>query len=180
MYPLSYILFHMIFIVLSGIVLFNYFKLYTGSYIIFSWLWFNLFIAIYEFYIVYNRNKFESLECEKDFWSQSIKIEDNFWLRAWHEYTCYSDTRYLEPTNPVFMIEATNAVIVMFLWIALITRSRYALFALLVIQILCCLLYFITLYISRKTNVRYPKKAFVYLAISSLWVFAPLVVLYNI
>jgi hypothetical protein len=179
-YPFSYILLYVFIIIVSGFVSFKFFAPFTTSHALFAWLWFNVFIAIYEFYIVYQRKTLATMTCQTSFWNTPISQHENLWLRAWHEYTCYSDTRYMEPNNPVFLIEAMNAVIVVLLWIAFLFKSIICIYVLLVLQTLCCVLYFITLYTSRKTNTEHPRKALIYLSISSLWIIVPVALLFHL
>jgi len=149
----------------------------SGS-LLFGWLWFNLFIAIYEFYIVYNRDKFHKFKCPVNYWQEQVSLDSksgfNFWLNTWHEYTCQSDLRYLNPSSYVFYIELTNAILVVLLWIAFLTSGPV--FKLLWSQLLVCTLYFLTL--TRK-NLKTPisAKTIIYLLISSLWIIVPLTIL---
>ena len=41
--------------------------------LLFGWLWFNLWIAIYEMYIVYRRKQLTREKCQPGFWSQSSR-----------------------------------------------------------------------------------------------------------
>lgn len=152
-------------------------KLFAGSVApaVFAWLWFNLFIAIYEAYVVARRRSFSRSECPSGFWKEPVR--DGFWLRAWHEYTCYSDTRYLDPGDPVFIIEGLNAAIVALMWVALLLKAQAAIVPLLLLQALNCVAYFVTLYKSEKTTTSHRLKAASYLLVSSLWIIVPLLLL---
>ena len=154
-----------------------YISIFPKIPVLFAWLWFNIFIAVYEFYIIYNRQYFATLSCPSDYWGEPTS--KNFWLKTWHEYTCYSDTRYLDPSDTVFLIEGLNGVLVILQWIALLTGSYGILMYLLILQAANCLFYFVSLYRSRKTNTSFPHKATIYLLISSVWFFVPLYIVFN-
>ncbi len=174
MFPFTFLLVHAATILVTGYVAYTSSIFPKISLIIFCWLWFNIFIAMYEFYVIYNRRYFASLTCPSDFWKEPIN--NNFWLKAWHEYTCYSDTRYLNPSDTVFLVEGLNGVLVVLQWIAFLSGSYSILMYLLILQAANCLFYFVSLYKSRKTNVSSPFKAMIYLMISSLWLVVPIYV----
>lgn len=140
---------------------------------VFAWLWFNLFIAAYEAHVVIMRKKFSKSGCPSNFWKEPV--QDGFWLTAWHEYTCYSDTRYLDYNDPVFVIEGLNAFIVLMMWLALYFRAYTIIIPLLLLQALNCVLYFVTLYKSGKINKSHKLKTILYLLMSSTWIIIPLV-----
>ena len=156
--------------ILSGKIAYSYF--YQSPYV-FAWLWFNLWIAIYEIYIVVYRKELTKKRCQPGFWSRDTNIL-SFWKEAWNEYTCYSDERYLDPTDFVFVIEFMNALLIIGLWFAYVFKRSIILYLLLAIQGYHCILYFISLYHSKKTNTQYPWKTFSYLMISALWVILPI------
>jgi len=148
------------------------------SILLFSWLWFNLWIAVYEIYIVYYRKELTKNKCNSGFWSRENNLFD-FWKDAWNEYTCYSDTRYLNHNDFVFIIEFMNALLVICLFIAFIINSKYWIHLLLIIQAYHCSIYFISLLHSKKINTLYPIKTTSYLLISALWIFVPLVLIFK-
>lgn len=173
MSPFLYLLLTAIIIILTGSAVWRASNFSaTVPVLLFAWLWFNLFVAAYEFYIVYKRRTLAEQSCPQDFWG--TPDAPDFWLRAWLEYTCYSDTRYLDPDDPVFYIEGLNAVLVVLMWGALLTGSYELLVFLLILQAANCVFYFVSLYKSGKTNTASPTKLTLYLLMSSLWVFAPL------
>ena len=172
MLPLAFLLVQAGIILVTGVIVYNTSIFPKVHPVLFAWLWFNIFIAIYEFYIIYNRQYFVSLSCPNDFWKE--QVNNNFWLKAWHEYTCYSDMRYLDPKDTVFFIEGLNGILVLLQWVAFLTKSYNILIYLLILQAANCLFYFVSLYNSRKMNISLPYKASSYLIISSLWFIMPL------
>lgn len=162
-----------LFIVLSGIWFARFFES-AGLPIsvlpwLFGWLWFNLFIAVYEVYIVWKRADLQRLGC-LDFWGETGYKD--FWLKAWAEYACQADRRYLRPSDFVFWIEFGNAVWVVLLWIAFLARRWYWVGILLLIQAYHCVLYFLTW---AHSNVFLTGKGVAYLGLSALWIILPLV-----
>jgi hypothetical protein len=170
MYPLTYLGGVGLVLLVSGILL------YPGTQaLLFAWLWFNLFIAIYEVYIVAQKDKFNPKQCPKDFWKEHV--QDGFWLKAWHEYSCFSDRRYLSPMDFVFWIEFGNAILVILLWLAYLFHQPTLLMILLIIQAYHCSIYFLSLVQSKKYDQKVPWKRNLYLGISSLWIIIPLLCL---
>lgn len=172
-----------------GILLSSIVALYVSGYIfykaflnispyLFAWLWFNLAIALYEIYIVFHRRELTRKKCTNGFWSRDSNYR-GFWKDAWNEYTCYSDERYLDPDNFVFIIEFMNAILVICLLIAFMVQSKAWIYLLLAIQAYHCSIYFISLLHSRKTNTTYPMKTASYLLISALWIFVPIVLIFT-
>ena len=141
--------------------------------LLFGWLWFNLWIAIYEMYIVYQRKQLKKEKCQSGFWSKMNSFQ-TFWKDAWNEYTCFSDTRYLEPYDFVFVIELINAILVLIMWFLLVIKQMKGIYLLLLIQAYHCGIYFISLWYSQKINTQVPWKTWLYLWISALWIFIPL------
>jgi hypothetical protein len=177
MIPLVYLTFIVTLIIASGYVIYNLFNIQNPW--LFGWLWFNLFIAIFEFYVVYHKNKFSEGKCPRDYWREHV--DQDFWLKTWHEYTCQSDRRYLDKHSFVFNIELTNAVLVVLLWICYILGFAPGVVALLLIQIWVCVYYFLTLPLNRRDiNTENPIKTVSYLFISSWWIFVPVYVLTRI
>jgi hypothetical protein len=171
MTPVYYLLNIIIFIIVSGYSVIKLFNI--SNILLFAWLWFNLFIAIYEIYIVYHRNKFNKVNCPTHYWKNTIK--DTFWLDTWHEYTCNSDKRYLTPSSYVFHIELLNAILVILLWLCYIIHFVPGMLFLLIMQGYVCFIYFITL----KNNILYHHtyKLLIYLFISSWWIIVPFYIL---
>lgn len=140
---------------------------------VFAWIWFNLFIAVYELYVIWHRHRFSPERCPRDFWNEPV--ERGFWFKAWQEYTCYSDRRYLDPKDFVFWLEFGNVVFVVLLIVAYMANSALFLGVVLVAQAYHCLLYFLSLYHSKKYTVMHPMKATTYLLISAIWFIIPMV-----
>lgn len=172
MQPLYLLSFVALILLLSGIYLYNY--LFSSlSIVLFAWLWFNFWIAIYEIYIVYQRKQLSKNKCLSGFWSKETDLL-TFWKDAWNEYTCYSDTRYLNPNDFVFVIEFINAFLVLLLWFSVANANPLWIYNLLMIQAYHCCIYFISLWHSKKINNIYPIKLYSYLAISALWIVIPI------
>jgi len=147
---------------------------------LYAWLWFNVWIAIYEIYIVFHRKELTREKCRPGFWQREAGSYWGFWKDAWNEYTCYADERYLEPDNFVFLIEFINAVLIVCLWVALMAQSSAWVYILLLIQAYHCGIYFISLLHSlQHINTEYPIKTTAYLLISALWLFVPLVLFFS-
>ena len=173
MNPLLYILITVILISVSGILLAP-----KTNNILFAWLWFNVFIAIYEFYIVWKRNEmvmYKDIGENMDFWNTSST--DYFWRDAWGEYSYNSDRRYLEPTDFVYWIEFGNAIIVLLLWMAFISNNMLLVKVLLVIQAYHCGIYFLSWYYTYG-NTRFSNLQEIYLGISALWIICPVALLF--
>ena len=175
MLPFFYLLLTTIIILVTGFIVWKLSIFHSGNVIVFAWLWFNLFIALYEFYVIYHRRHMAKQDCPQDFWG--TPVSGDFWLKAWLEYTCYSDKRYLDPNDTVFYIEGFNAILVVLMWVAILMGSYPLLMYLLIIQAANCLLYFVSLYVSRKISLASPKKLALYLLMSSMWFFVPLYII---
>ncbi len=172
MQPLYLLSLTLLSLLISGMTLYSYlFSNISG--VLFAWLWFNLWIAIYEIYIVYQRKTLTKEKCHPGFWSKDTTW-NTFWKDAWNEYTCYSDTRYLNPNDFVFIIELINAILVILLWFALASSNPAWIYILLLIQAYHCCIYFISLWHNQKINHAYPIKLYGYLAISALWIIIPI------
>ena len=144
--------------------------------LLFGWLWFNLWIAIYEMYIVYRRKQLTDEKCQPGFWSKDSS-PSTFWKDAWNEYTCFSDTRYLDSNDFVFVIELINAILVLMMWFLVMTKQIGGVYVLLLLQAYHCGIYFISLWYSKNINIIYPIKFYGYLAISLLWIVIPIYIL---
>ena len=141
--------------------------------LLFAWLWFNLWIAIYEMYIVYKRKQLTKEKCKPGFWSRSNSF-NTFWKDAWNEYTCFSDTRYLDSYDFVFVIELINAILVLMMWFLLFMNLPAFIYILLILQAYHCGIYFVSLWYSQKINRQAPLKLVSYLLISALWFLIPI------
>lgn len=177
----------LIFIILSGIVAYKALGKSTKIHpILFGWIWFNIWIAIYETYIVLYRSRMRQYEdsCEKrKFWSRGdgAAIGDSFWLRAWAEYACFADKRYFDPNNLVFWIELGNAIIVGVLVLLLIMGWNTAVLYMLLIQAYHCFIYFLTWWKENRTDNNISvegEKKYMYLLLSAVWLILPVVVIF--
>ena len=140
---------------------------------VFGWLWFNVWIAIYEIYIVVYRSELTEKKCEPGFWSRETSFR-SFWKDAWNEYTCYADERYLNPNDFVFLLEFMNALLILGLIVAVYFNLPGWIPMILLLQAYHCGIYFISLVHSKKTNTQHPLKTLIYLSISALWFIVPL------
>lgn len=182
MVALLYVLGTVIFIVVSGVVAYRSLGKRTKIHpLLFGWIWFNIWIAVYETYIVIYRSRMRQYEdsCEqKRFWSQARDGgEGSFWLRAWAEYACFADKRYFDPNNLVFWIELGNAIIVVVLILLLIMGWNTALLYMLVIQAYHCFIYFLTWWKEGRTgNISVEgEKKYIYLLLSAVWLVVPVI-----
>lgn len=176
MRPLEFLTLITLGILISGYIVINTFQI---TYIIlFSWLWFNLFIAIYEFYIVHHKAQFSEGKCPRNYWQEHV--DSDFWLKTWHEYTCQSDRRYLNKYSFVFNIEFTNAILVVLLWICYLLGLDITIYVVLLIQMWVCAYYFLTLPLDcRDLNTDQPIKTVSYLFISSWWILVPFFIVFH-
>lgn len=146
---------------------------------LFAWLWFNLWIAVYEIYIIYNKRKLSAAVCvdHRDFWTRDSS-PTRFWKEAWNEYACVVDRRYLDPHDFVFIIEAINAILVIALLIAVYTGSKPVIIAaILLLQAYHCGIYFASWAASVDMPIELTFKPVIYLLISALWIFVPVYIL---
>lgn len=176
-----YVLGTLIFIIVSGIYLYPSTNLHP---LIFGWIWFNIWIAIYETYIVLYRaqmKKYENLCENRPFWTTDSA--NKFWLTAWAEYTCHADKRYFDPNNLVFWIELGNAIIVFLLLILLFlgTLNNKLLIYILIIQAYHCFIYFLTWWKAKQDGDMHLKisfKTYAYLLLSAVWIVIPIILIY--
>ena len=115
---------------------------------LYSWAIFNLFIGIWEIYIFIERS---NLILEKQsFWNKirngTISI-NTFFIDAWSEYTKV-DSRYIKKYSPsqyVWVFELLNAFLaIVFIFVLFMKNSKWIIFILL-LQLINCILYFLTL-----------------------------------
>lgn len=161
-------------IFLSGHELYKYTDINP---VLFGWLWFNLWIAIYEIYIVYNKRNLTPEACgaSESFWTRDSGPL-RFWKEAWNEYACEADHRYLDPHDFVFIIEAINAVIVAALIYAIYAKSApITIAALLLLQAYHCGIYFVSW--AHSGAYKISTKSVAYLLISAIWIFFPVYIL---
>ena len=157
--------------------------------IIIFWVWgiINLFTGFWEIYIYNNRNLLQ-LETTS-IWDKIAlgKINfRNFWIEGFSEYSKV-DSRYIIKQY-VWLFELINAFISIIFIILLITQKYNSLHTILLLSIINCLLYFITLfieiYIIKDVNIINNIKIYsktwmliIYYLISSIWIIAPLFLL---
>jgi hypothetical protein len=145
--------------------------------ILIIWSIINFFIGIWEIYIFINR-KLLKLE-SKTLWE---KIDDdqitftNFWIEGWSEY-CKVDSRYIS-YQYIWGFELLNAILAILFIPALFYKSISLIKIILLISILNCLLYFISLaieYIYNRLDLRYAKwwQFPIYYMISAIWLIIP-------
>lgn len=178
------IIFTIISIYISGSLLWKYNK-YINSInpILFGWIWFNIWIGLYETYMVINRTRLATYNenCDKKtFWSEDNRDKSRpFWLDAWSDYACYADDRYYKPNQLVHWIELGNAIIVAILIICILAGFNKMLIVILVIQAYHCFIYFLTLWHYRlenkNKNTNY--KTILYLILSAIWIIIPIIII---
>jgi len=158
---------------------------------LYSWAIFNLFIGIWEIYIFIERN---NLVLEKQsFWDKirngTIYINTLF-IDAWSEYTKV-DSRYIKQYSPsqyVWIFELLNAFLaIVFIFVLIMKNIKWIIFILL-LQLINCILYFLTLGIEIinsdnniiLNNINIYSSLWmipVYYLISSIWIIVPMILI---
>ena len=159
--------------------------------IIIFWIWgiINLLTGIWEIYIYNNRHL---LQLEKiSIWDKIDKGKvniKNFWVEGFSEYSKV-DSRYIIK-HYVWLFELINAFLSILFIILLGSHHYKSLNLILLLIIINCVLYFLTLfieiYIIKDVNIINNIKTYakpwmlnIYYLISSIWIFAPLFLLNN-
>jgi uncharacterized membrane protein YuzA (DUF378 family) len=151
--------------------------------LLFAWIWFNLFIALYETYVFIKRKELEAkkMDCNKtNFWKEPVS--DSFWLDAWAEYACVADERYFNPLDFVYWIEIGNAVLVVLMLFTAVLGWTNALYVLVALQAYHCFMYFATFVHEKRNHISTfwkdaELKSSIYLGISALWIIIPVFIL---
>ena len=154
--------------------------------IVWFWAIFNLLIGIYELYSYKNRDKLK-LD-NSSIWNRKTKNDDNddnnngdIFLESWNEY-CKVDSRYIIKPY-VWTFELLNLGLATLFIITLIMNNFLFMKGILILQIISCSLYFITLVFEYMYNDLFVKniKTYaktwmfpLYYGISSIWVILPL------
>lgn len=153
------------------------------------WATVNGLIGIWEVYAFLNKNKLtlETVTLWEKIEKGQITIS-NFWLEAWSEY-CKVDARYIT-AHYVWGFELLNCFLGFGFILALLINSILAVKIILVLQIVNCVSYFLTLGYSyllteeQKTEystnqVNYSKWLYpIYYLISAIWIIVPSYLLY--
>ena len=150
------------------------------------WFWaiFNILIGIYEFYSYRNRDKLK-LD-NSSIWDKNVKDlngadNNDIFIESWNEY-CKVDSRYIIKPY-VWFFELLNLGLATLFIIFLITNQIMFVKLILILQIISCSLYFITLIfefiyndVFIKNIKTYAKNWMfpVYYGISSIWIILPL------
>ena len=138
------------------------------------WLVFNVFISLYEIYIINTRNVVKPYYCLKNFWTTPLKFKEIDRLQAyWIEYACKVDNRYFNSNSYVYWFEALNVVTTILAIIFYNYNSQYVMYAIF-LQMLNCCAYFYTI-----PQQKYDYIDIVYLSISAIWILIPLYLLYG-
>ena len=154
-------------------------------FIVWFWAIFNLLIGIYELYSYKNRDKLKldnSSIWDRNIDNKSIDTSNtNIFIESWNEY-CKVDSRYIIKPY-VWLFELLNTVLATLFIISLIMNNLLFIKSILILQIISCSLYFITLLnefmyndLFVKNVKTYAKKWMfpVYYGISSIWIILPL------
>ena len=156
---------------------------------LYSWAIFNLFIGIWEIYIFIERDK---LVLEKQsFWNKinngNTSI-NTLLIDAWSEYTKV-DSRYIKKYSPsqyVWIFELLNAFLAIIFIIVLFMKNIKWIKYILLLELINCILYFLTLgiEISNSDTILNNIKNYasfwmipVYYLISSIWIIVPIILL---
>ena len=149
------------------------------------WIWgiLNLLTGIWELYAYNNRKnlKLENITIWDKINLGQINIS-NFWLEGFSEYSKV-DSRYIIKQY-VWLFEIINAIISILFILFLICKNYELIKIILMISIINCILYFLTLfmevYIIKDENIinnikQYSKKWMlpIYYLISSIWIIVP-------
>jgi hypothetical protein len=138
------------------------------------WLIFNVFISLYEIYIIKTREIVKDKYCVKNFWTVPFKFKDINRLQAyWIEYACKVDNRYFNKNSYVYYFEAINVITTVAAIILYFYNLDYISFPIFFQMINCCM-YFYTI-----PSQKYDYIDIVYLSISALWILIPLYILIN-
>jgi hypothetical protein len=149
------------------------------------WIWgiVNLLTGIWELYAYNNRKKLklENITIWEKINLGQINIS-NFWLEGFSEYSKV-DSRYIIK-HYVWLFEIINAIISILFVLFLICKNYELIKIILIISIINCILYFLTLfmevYIIKDENIinnikQYSKNWMlpIYYLISSIWIIVP-------
>ena len=160
------------------------------TFICLVWFWaiFNLLIGFYEFYSYKNRDKLK-LD-NSSIWNRNVKYNNsnnsndsntNIFIESWNEY-CKVDSRYIIKPY-VWIFELLNLGLATLFIITLIMNNLLFIKGILILQIINCSLYFITLLLEFMYNDVFVKniKTYaqnwmfpLYYGISSIWIILPL------
>ena len=158
------------------------------------WFWgiFNLFIGIWEVYAFSNKDKL--ILTSDSIWEKinnGITTFETFWIDAWIEY-CKVDSRYIKQYSPfqyVWMFELLNFILAtLFLLILIFVNKNNGIYIkilklILLLSILNCAIYFISLFIETYKNKiildnikKYASRynLIFYYLISSIWLIIPI------
>jgi hypothetical protein len=156
------------------------------------WIWgiINLLTGIWELYAYNNRKKLklENITIWEKINLGQINIY-NFWLEGFSEYSKV-DSRYIIK-HYVWLFELINAFISILFILFLISKNYELIKIILIISIINCLLYFLTLFLEiyeiKDKNIinnikQYSKNWMlpIYYLISSIWLFVPIILLIKI
>ena len=156
------------------------------------WIWgiINFLTGLWELYVYTNRKKLR-LETTTiwDKMNDGKINSSNFWLEGFSEYSKV-DSRYIIK-HYVWIFELINAFISILFILFLVCKNYELVKLILMISIINCILYFLTLFIEIYCNEdksiinnikQYSKKWMlpVYYLISSIWIFVPTLLLVKI
>jgi len=145
--------------------------------IVFVWIWviFNIFIGMYEVHCYQHRNLLNLENIPK--WNSSV-------IASWNEY-CRVDPRYVWKEY-VWYFELLNAFYA-FIFIFVLLFYKNAIKYILLLEIISCSLYFLTLFYEIIVDENIKKKIMetssiqnriVYYGISSIWIIVPVYLFY--
>lgn len=158
--------FHILFISMIMIIFIGYFS----NSLLDTWIFFNIFISIYEMYIIIVRKKLTQDDCRDNFWTE--KNDGQIFRKAWNEYACVTDKRYFSPNSYVFLFEFINVIITIFLFLNRDKKDNIK--KLLLLQFINASIYFTTLTAENK------RFGHIYRSISALWLICPVLLIFNL
>ncbi len=149
------------------------------SVLLFLWIVLNVFISIYELYIIAIRKNLTPT-CKSNFWSTPIDPNSNFFKAAWEEYACKVDNRYFDPVNFVFCFEFLNVIFTFVLVYLLLNKNWSHIRTVLLLQFVNAVCYFVTidnLGVQNGKNSHHAGLKIMYKSISALWLVVPALLL---
>jgi len=150
------------------------------------WIWciFNICIGIFEIYGYINK---DNLVLEKESIWNGDNVFSNFGIKAWSEY-CKVDPRYIIKPY-VWWFEIINFIISLIFLELLINKNYDALKTLIMVSILNCVIYFVSLILEYvydeevKNKIKMYSQGWmiiIYYLISSIWIIVPWLLYVNL
>ena len=138
-----------------------------------DWILWGLFIFVYSGIVIMNKKIVKPIY---NFWQTDYTpFSKALFIDTYREYAQRVDARYFNQHNFVYLIESTNVIISLLLVYALIKRKMNLIMQLLFVQMVCCMIFFI----SAEKILFYDLQSNIYLLISAIWIIIPMILLVN-